>query len=196
MAWATSRSNGAIPVVGSQRPTRRVWWTSQAAREASAPPRSYSCSTRMLRARPAGKLVCRRRRAWMEVFSSALMTYWPAPSGASKTTPFGGKLGVAGKDPRVVLPRLDRVLGQPAPQRRDRDLADQAAGQQLLAQLGKTPARQRDPAGCGQLTGDRLGVGDHRRWEDARAARPLAVSQAVEALPGEPLAPLAHGVGR
>jgi hypothetical protein len=52
----------------------------------------------------------------------------------------GGEVGVAGKDPRLVLPGLDRVLGQPAPQRRGRDVCDQAAGQQLGAQLRQAPA--------------------------------------------------------
>jgi hypothetical protein len=68
----------------------------------------------------------------------------------------GGKVGVAGIDPRAVLPRLDRVLVQPAPQRRGGHLADQPAGQQLGA----------------QLAGDRLGVGDHPCSAWTRSARP------------------------
>jgi hypothetical protein len=51
-------------------------------------------------------------------------------------------------------------------------------------------------AGSGQLTGDRLGVGNHRRAEHPWAARPLAVGQGIDAFPTEPLAPRAHGGGR
>jgi hypothetical protein len=36
----------------------------------------------------------------------------------------GGEVGVAGKDPGAVLPRLDRVVLQPAPQRGGRDVVD------------------------------------------------------------------------
>jgi len=32
ITWSTSRPNGAMPVVGSQRPNSRAWCTSQAAR--------------------------------------------------------------------------------------------------------------------------------------------------------------------
>jgi hypothetical protein len=88
----------------------------------------------------------------------------------------GGEVGIAGKDPGAVLPRLDRVLLQPAPQRRGRDVVHQAGGEQLGAQLGKTPPAKRHPAGGGQLTGDRLTRGDHRSREDARAAGPLAIA--------------------
>jgi hypothetical protein len=45
----------------------------------------------------------------------------------------GGEVGIAGEDPGAVLPRLDRVLVQPAPQRRGRDVAHQAGSEQLGA---------------------------------------------------------------
>jgi hypothetical protein len=92
----------------------------------------------------------------------------------------GSEVGVAGKDPGAVLPRLDRVLGQPAPQRRGRYVIDQAGSQDLGAQFGETPAAKRHPAGGGQLAGDRLARGDHRGREGARAAGPLAVAEAVQ----------------
>ncbi len=108
----------------------------------------------------------------------------------------GGKVGVAGEDPGAVLPRLDRVLGQPAPQRGGGDVVDQAGGQDLGAQFSEAPAAKRDAAGGGQLTGDRLARGDHRGREGARAAGPLAVAQTFHALLVEAFAPLAGRVGR
>jgi hypothetical protein len=108
----------------------------------------------------------------------------------------GGEVGVAREDPGAVLPRLDRVLGQPAPQRRGRDVVDQAGGQDLGAQLGEAPPAKRYPAGGGQLAGDRLARGDHPGRKGAWAAGPLAVTQTFHALLEEPLAPLAGRVGR
>jgi len=46
ITWATSRSNGAMPVLASQRPNTRARCTSQAAIYAQAPAREYSSSTR------------------------------------------------------------------------------------------------------------------------------------------------------
>ena len=84
MTCSTSLPNGAMPVVGSQRPNSRAWCTSQAARYASAPPRSYSCSTRIALATAGGRVGWQRQRAWMEVFSSAEMTNSP---GAKRRPP-------------------------------------------------------------------------------------------------------------
>ena len=75
----------------------------------------------------------------------------------------GGEVGIAGKDPGAVPPRLERVLVQPAPQRGHRDLVDQAGGDDLLAQLAQAPAAKRHGPDRGQLTGDRLHLDDHRR---------------------------------
>jgi hypothetical protein len=38
------------------------------------PPRSYSCSTRIILALPGGRVGWQRQRAWMEVFSSEQST--------------------------------------------------------------------------------------------------------------------------
>jgi hypothetical protein len=108
----------------------------------------------------------------------------------------GGEVGSAGEDPRAVLPRLDRILCQPAPQGGDRDVADQPTAEQLLAQLGKAPPAERHPAGGRQLAGDGLGVGDHRGQVDPRPARPRPILQAVQPRCAEPLAPLDHRVDR
>src|SRR5215475_15217092 len=53
MTCATKRSNGSMPVVFSQRPKTLAPWTSQAAKYAQAPPRLYSCSTRVGGRQPA-----------------------------------------------------------------------------------------------------------------------------------------------
>jgi hypothetical protein len=74
MTWVTSLPNGSIPAEGSQRPNALARCTSQAARYCSAPPRLYSNSVRGGRPGAAGSEACRRIRAWMEVFSSALIT--------------------------------------------------------------------------------------------------------------------------
>jgi len=63
MTCATSRSNGAMPVVGSQRPKTLARCTSSAARYAQAPPRRYSCSTHIGRPGPGGVEGWRRTRA-------------------------------------------------------------------------------------------------------------------------------------
>jgi hypothetical protein len=89
----------------------------------------------------------------------------------------GSQVGVAGEDPGAVLPRLDRVLGQPAPQRGGGDVVDQAGGEDLGAQFGEAPPAKRYSAGGGQLAGDRLARGDHRGREGAGAAGPLAVAE-------------------
>jgi len=73
ITWATKRPNGSIPVLASQRPMTRPSWTSPAARYCKAPPRRYSASTRRRRPEAGPRVVCRRMRAWMLVFSSALM---------------------------------------------------------------------------------------------------------------------------
>lgn len=74
MTWVTSLPNGSIPVEGSHRPNALARYMSQAARYCSAPPRVYPNSVRGGLLGAAGREACRRIRAWMEVFSSALIT--------------------------------------------------------------------------------------------------------------------------
>ncbi len=87
MTWATSRANGLIPVLGSRRPITRAWCTSLAARYCSAPLRWYSCSTRIIRAFPGGRVGWQRHRAWIEVFSSAQTTNSFSPRGSPSKNP-------------------------------------------------------------------------------------------------------------
>jgi hypothetical protein len=108
----------------------------------------------------------------------------------------GGEVGVAGEDPGAMLPRLDGILGKPAPHRRGRHLGGQAAGHDLGAQLGQAPAADRHASGGGQLAGDRRDLGDHRRREHPGATRAGPVPQPRIPVGAEPLAPLADRVGR
>ena len=56
MTCSTNRSKGAMPVVASQRPNTLARCTSSAAKYAQAPPRAYSCSTRIDLAGAVGRL--------------------------------------------------------------------------------------------------------------------------------------------
>jgi hypothetical protein len=56
--------------------------------EVSAPPRSYSCSTRLARPLPGGRVGWQRQRAWMAGFSSLEMTYSSGPSGFPSHMPW------------------------------------------------------------------------------------------------------------
>jgi hypothetical protein len=65
--FAAAKELGAMDIPGGQIGQR-------------APLRSYSCSTRVFRPSSAGRVGLGRRRAWMEVFSSAEITYSSSPS--------------------------------------------------------------------------------------------------------------------
>jgi hypothetical protein len=86
------------------------------------------------------------------------------------------KGGVTRKDPRARLPRLDRVLVQPAPDRRRRRVRHAALHDEAM-QLTPRELRQQQPAGSRQLARDRLDLGDLLRAGngagDPRAACPL-----------------------
>jgi len=74
-------------------------------------------------------------------------------------------VGVAGEDPPAVLPRLDRVLRQPAPDRRGGRLADAALDHEPV-QLSPREARDRDALIVGQLARDRLDLRELFRGEN------------------------------
>jgi hypothetical protein len=87
----------------------------------------------------------------------------------------GSEVRVADKQPRALLPGLDRVLSQPAPDRRRRRLRDAALDHQTV-QLSAREAPERQAVRGRQLAGDRLDFGDLLRGEngagDPRAACP------------------------
>jgi hypothetical protein len=95
----------------------------------------------------------------------------------------GGEVGVAREDPRAIAPRPDRVLAQPAPDRRARDLCDDPALDRLARDLSARPARERDAVLAGQLARQRLDLGDLRRGKKTSGAR------AAAAPPGRPPLP-------
>jgi site-specific DNA recombinase len=79
-----------------------------------------------------------------------------------------GELGVAREDPRAVVPRADRVLCQPPPDRDRRDCRDDPALDRLPGQLSARPARERDAPLGRQLARQRLDLGHLRRGEKRR----------------------------
>ncbi len=75
------------------------------------------------------------------------------------------EVGVAREDPRLVPPGSDRVLGQPAPDRRGRRLADGLLDDEAV-QLRAAEARQRHAVGLGQLASNRFDLRDLFRGEN------------------------------
>lgn len=63
-----------------------------------------------------------------------------------------GKLGIAGADPRAVLPRPDGILVQPPPHGLLADSGDNATALRLAHDVGGAQARERQAARRGQLT--------------------------------------------
>src|SRR5215472_5702384 len=80
MTWPISAMNGAIPVVAGVEANTFPVWASRAASSASAPWRSYSCSTRIGRPGAGGLVGWHRARAWMEGLASTQMTWSPGGS--------------------------------------------------------------------------------------------------------------------
>jgi hypothetical protein len=91
------------------------------------------------------------------------------------------ELRVARQDSRAVVPRADRVLPEPAPDRDRRDRRDDPALDRLARELSARPARERD-ALLGQLARQRLDLGHLRRGKNA-AADPAEASPPAPAFP-------------
>jgi hypothetical protein len=100
---------------------------------------------------------------------------------------FYGDRRIAGENPTPVPPGAQGVLAEPAPQRGPTDLGDQALRHAGLLQLAQRPARQRQPALCGQLTREGLDGDDDSGGNSGPAARP-------EAIPRGPAAAAARSV--
>lgn len=172
MTCSTSRENGTIPLVSSQRPSTRAWWTSSAARQANAPRRSYSRAMPIGWRGPGGRLGWQRQRAWMEAFSSVEITY-SGLSGLPLNRSGGGRGRGPGRPwrrtrgrggyPRTVVPRLDRVRRQPPPDRGVRDRRDDALLDRGPRQIGTVPACQRSATDRRQLTCERFDL-HHDVW--------------------------------
>ena len=102
---------------------------------------------------------------------------------------------VAREDPRAMLPGPDRILRQPARDRRGRRVGDTTLDDQPV-QLSAGEARQRHALILGQLASDRLDLGDLLRGETARATRARPVLQPLQAALAEASSPLRNDLRR
>ena len=164
MTCSTNRPNESIPVFSSHRPRTRPRRTSQAARYCKAPPRLYSCSTRI--GRPGAG---RQRRVTSDaglnagllvraddVVPAAQRLALPGASVQVKDTPsFFGELRIAREYPVLIPPWLDGVGVEDAP---DGAVADRSTqGRRCL--IGQVRSRQPTQWQLGladRLTGDCL----------------------------------------
>src|SRR4051812_30226022 len=123
MTCSTSRANGSIPVLSSTRSNRLAWWTSQAAvgqRAAAAvlelDQRGAAWTGRHRFVATAERLELRLLVGADDVLvgSEPLAVEDPGVE-VQRAASLLGEVGVAREDPRSGLPRLDRVVVQPAP---------------------------------------------------------------------------------
>ena len=68
----------------------------------------------------------------------------------------GLEVGVAREDPAAMLPRADRILVQPAPDRAVADARHQASALRMARHIGHAQPGQRNTQGGGQLAGHRF----------------------------------------
>src|SRR5829696_2043887 len=205
MTCSTKRPNGAMPVEASQRPNSRAWCTSQAARYASAPPRSYSCSTRITLATAGARVGWQRQRAWMEVFSSAEITNSPGSSRRpwkrrayrSSTRPaLTAKSGSRGK----IQERCRH--GRIASSFSHRHSVDTEtwSTRPVVMTSSRNSARLQRPSGTALVAGSSQAIAltstTTAEGEAARPTRPLAIPQPRKAFFDKALAPLRDGVDR
>ena len=99
------------------------------------------------------------------------------------TAGLGSEVGVAREHPCLPGPRPDRILRQPAPDRRSRHRAHHAALDGRGGQLSRRPLPQRLARLRGKLARDRLDLGDLRGGKTTGAARASASHQVQ---PGPP----------
>jgi hypothetical protein len=135
--------------------------TSRPASSASAPCRTYSCSTRTGLDGWLG-VEGQDPVAWAE-----RLTFVDALVEVEDHLGLAFEVRVAGIDPGLVLPGPDRVLGQDPQHRGRRDLVPGPCPGDLDGQLRAGPASQRHPGGGGQLAGHR----DHRCPGQRRSGR-------------------------
>ena len=94
-----------------------------------------------------------------------------------------GELRVAREDPRAIVPRANRVLPQPPPDRDRRDRRDDPALDRLPGELSARPARERNALLGRQLACQRLDLGHLRRGKNAAADPAVVAPQARAPLP-------------
>jgi hypothetical protein len=93
-----------------------------------------------------------------------------------------GEVRVAREQPRAVLPRLDRVLGQPPGDRRRRRNGHAPLDHQPM-DLRTAEARDRQPVTGGKLAHDRLDLRDLFRGENDAGDPPAAHPASHQAQP-------------
>ena len=71
------------------------------------------------------------------------------------------EIRVAREDPAAVLPGPDRILIEPAPDRRATDCCHDASLTCLGSQVPRAPSRERNVMSRGEFTGQRLDLNDH-----------------------------------
>ena len=86
------------------------------------------------------------------------------------------ELRIAGKDPRPVLPRPDRVFVQPSPDGLVADRRHDAGALGLADHVGRAQAREWHAEGGGQFTRQRLDF-DHDLWGEKLGDAPSAVAR-------------------
>jgi len=90
---------------------------------------------------------------------------------------FGGKVGIAGKDPASMLPRPKGIATEPAPQRSPADLRDETLRNHVLPDFLNGEARQRKPEAVREFTGKRLNLDDEAGGKSGLYARREAPPQ-------------------
>jgi hypothetical protein len=126
----------------------------------------YSWSTRIGWRDVGTRVAGLRMRAWMEVFSSAESTYSTRRGGGWLSKRRGHRSRTqaalrrrtrgAREDPGAVLPGVDGVQGQPAPDCGAGDGRDKAVLDRGSGQVGAEPAGERFADPRGQSAGQRL----------------------------------------
>src|SRR4051812_1346913 len=178
MTWWTSRSNGAMPPRGSERPNTLPRRTSQAGQVGQG----AAALVGVLDALAASDARGRRQRlvdspAGLDRgllvgrdHQVARVQQLAVPAARIQIKDAAGLDGeVRGdrKDPRPVLPRPDRVGGQPAQDRRLRGITDPALDNEPM-NVSRRASRQRH-AVAGRLARDRLDLGDLLRGKSGTA---------------------------
>src|SRR5215216_935273 len=155
--------------------------------------------------RPGGRVRWQRQRAWMEVFSSAEMTYSPGPSASpwntrayrsSTTAALAAKSGSRGK----IQERCRH--GRIASSFSHRHSVDTEtwSTRPLVMTSSRSSARLQRPSGTARTAGSSQAIAltstTTAEGEAARPARPLAIPQPRKAFFDKAFAPLGHGVDR
>ena len=92
------------------------------------------------------------------------------------------ELGIPGKDPAPVVPRLDGILSQPSPDRGAAHVSHDASLDSFPRNFAGAPSRQRNAAFRGQLTRQGLYLNDDIRGENRTAVRVWIDPPAPEAV--------------